>query len=121
MAAMREVIYYSLMLLLGFAWYRFGQNQLRKGYRDENDLRTEGFVGPFGFVLIAGGSCYLLFSLLRALVRGEVPCLGKGCKVQVYTLAANAAEYWANMFYLAWIVLALGYALYVTARIWFRA
>ncbi|MGJ7609852.1 MULTISPECIES: hypothetical protein [unclassified Variovorax] len=118
---MRDVIYYSLMLSLGFAWYKFGQNQLRKGYRDENDQRTEGLVGPFGFLLTAGVSCYLLFALLGALVRGEVSCLGKGCKAQVYTLAANAAEYWANMFFLLWIVVALGYALYVTVRIWFRA
>lgn len=118
---MRDVIYYSLMLLLGFAWYRVGQNQLRKGYRDENDQRTEGFVGPVGFLMAAGVSCYLFFALLRALVRGEVSCLGKGCKGQIYSLAANTAEFWANMFFMLWIVLALVYALYVTARIWFRA
>jgi hypothetical protein len=121
MSAMRDLLYYSVMLLLGYAWYRFGQNQLRKGYRDENDQRTEGFVGSVGFLMTAGMSCYLLFALLRALVRGEVPCVGKGCRSQIYTLAANAGEYWANMFFLLWIVLALGYALYVTARIWFRA
>lgn len=120
-AAMREIIYYSSMLLLGFAWYRFGQNRLKKGYRDENDHRTEGFVGPVGFVMTAGISVYLLFAFLRALVRGEVPCVGKACRSQIYTLAANAGEYWANMFFLLWIVLALGYGLYVTARIWFRA
>jgi hypothetical protein len=37
--------------------------------------------------------------------------LGKGRKTQVYTLAAHAGEYWANMFYMAWLVLALGNAM----------
>lgn len=117
---MRSVLFYSLMLLLGYAWYRFGQNLLRKGYRDENDQVTQGIVGPVGFLMCGGVACYLLFAFLRALVRGEVPCIGRGCKMQVYTLAASAGEYWANMFYMLWLVLALGYALYVTFKIWFR-
>ncbi|SFO86575.1 hypothetical protein SAMN05216567_103104 [Variovorax sp. OK605] len=118
---MHNAIYYVLMLLLGFAWYKFGQNLLRKGYRDENGKRTEGFVGPVGFLMSAVLACGLLFALLRALVRGEVSCLGKGCKGQIYTLAAHAGEYWANVFFLTWTVLALGYAVYVTFKIWFRA
>ncbi|WP_432726624.1 hypothetical protein [Variovorax sp. W6] len=118
---MRDVLYYSLMLLLGFAWYRFGQNLLRKGLRDENDQFTQGIVGPVGFLMAAGVACYLLFAVLRALVRGEVPCVGKACSGQLYTLAAHAGEYWANLFFMAWIVVALGYAMYVTLRIWFRA
>ncbi|KQX87156.1 hypothetical protein [Variovorax sp. Root473] len=118
---MRSFIYYALMLLLGFAWYRFGQKLLRKGYRDENDELTPGVVGPFGFLLAGGVACYLFFAVLRALVRGEVPCVGKGCAGQVYTLAAHAGEYWANLFFLAWCVVGLGYALYVTLKIWFRA
>jgi len=118
---MRTVIYYSLMLLLGFAWYKFGQNLLRKGRWSESGERTEGIVGPVGFLVTAGLGCYLLFALLRALVRAEVPCIGKACKMQVYTLATQAGEYWANVFFLTWIVLALGYAMYVTLRIWFRA
>ena len=117
---MRSLVYYSLMLLVGFVWYRLGQHMLRKGYRDENDQRTEGFVGPFGFIFTAGLSCYFVFALLRALIRAEVPCLGRGCNVHVYTLAAHASDYWANMFYLLWLVLALVYALYVTGKIWFR-
>ncbi|ADU36511.1 hypothetical protein [Variovorax paradoxus] len=118
---MLTALYYLLMLLLGFAWYKFGQNLLRKGYRDERDQRTEGFVGPVGFLLIAVVGCYLLFALLRALLRAEVPCMGKACQMQVYTLAANPGEYWANMFFLAWLVLGLGYAMYVTLKVWFRA
>ncbi|KIQ36200.1 hypothetical protein RT97_01920 [Variovorax paradoxus] len=119
---MRSALYYTLMLLLGFAWYKFGQNLLRKGYYDENGERTEGFVGPVGFLISAVVGSYLLFALLRALVRGEVPCVGKGgCKMQVYTLAANAGDYWANIFFLAWMVLGLAYALYVSFKIWFRA
>ena len=118
---MRTALYYTLMLLLGFAWYKFGQNLLRKGYRDENDERVEGFVGPVGFLVAAGAGCYLVFALLRALFQREVPCIGKGCRMQVYTLASHAGDYWANVFFLAWIVLALGYALYVTQKIWFRA
>ena len=118
---MRTAIYYSLMLLLGFAWYKFGQNLLREEYRDENGELTEGFVGPAGFLVTAVVGCGLLFALLRALFRGEVPCLGRGCKMQIYALATDAGEYWANMFYLAWMVLGLGYAMYVTFRIWFRA
>jgi len=118
---MLTALYYLLMLLLGFAWYKFGQDLLRKGYRDAHDQRTEGLVGPVGFVVIAALGCYLLFALLRALLRAEVPCIGKACKMQVYTLAAHAGEYWANMFFLAWVVLALGYAMYVTVKVWFRA
>jgi len=118
---MLTAIYYALMLLLGFAWYRLGQNLLRKGRWDENGERTEGVVGPVGLLMATGVACYLLFAFLRALVRGEVPCVGKACRMQVYTLAANAGEYWANMFFLAWMVLGLSYAVYVTLKIWFRA
>ncbi len=108
------------MLALGFAWYRYGQQRLRKDHRDEKGALTEGFVGPVGFLICAAVVCALTFGLLRALVRGEVPCVGRACKVPLYTLAANAGEYWATMFYLAWIVLATGYAMYVTFKIWFR-
>lgn len=118
---MRTALYYSLMLLLGYAWYKFGQNLLRKGHRDDNGQLTRGFVGPVGFLVAAAVTCGLLFALLRALFRAEVSCLGRACKVQVYTLAAHAGEYWANVFYLAWMVLGLGYAMYVTFKIWFRA
>ena len=69
---MRDFLYYSLMLLLGFAWYRFGQKLLAKGNRDENDELTKGFVGPIGFLVAGGIACYLLVATLRALVRGEV-------------------------------------------------
>ncbi|QGW84837.1 hypothetical protein GOQ09_00980 [Variovorax paradoxus] len=117
---MRAAIYYSLMLLLGFAWYRFGQNLLRKGRWDENGQRTEGVVGPVGLLVTSVLACYLLFEFLRALIRGEVPCVGKACRLQVYTLAADTGDYWANMFFLAWMVLGLGYAMYVTLKIWFR-
>ena len=54
------------------------------------------------------------------LARGEVPCVGKGCAGQIYTLAEQAGPYWANVFFLLWCVLAFGYALYVTLRIWLR-
>ena len=76
---MRDFLYYSLMLLLGFAWYRFGQKLLARGNRDENDELTKGFVGPVGFLVAGAIACYLLVATLRALIRGEVPCLGKGC------------------------------------------
>lgn len=118
---MRTAIYYLLMLLLGFAWYKFGQSLLRKGYRDENGELTKGLMGPMGFLVTAVVTCGLLFGLLRALFRGEVSCVGRGCKMQIYTLAAHAGEYWANVSYLAWMVLGLGYAMYVTFKIWFRA
>lgn len=118
---MRTAFYYLLMLLLGFAWYKFGQNLLRKERWDGNGERTEGLVGPLGLLVTAAVACYLLFAFLRGLVRGEVPCIGKACKMQVYTLAANAGDYWANMFFLAWMVLGLSYAVYVTLKIWFRA
>lgn len=117
---MRSIIYYTLMLLLGFAWYKLGQNLLRKRRWNERGERTEGFVGPVGMLVTAAVACYLLFAFLRALVRGEVSCVGKACKMQVYTLAANAGEYWANMFFIAWMVLGLSYAVYVTLKIWFR-
>lgn len=118
---MRQVLYYALMLLLGYAWYRFGQRLIRKGYRDERGKLTEGMTGPLGLLLVAGVLCVLFFSLVRALIRREIQCLGKGCHGQLYTLAAHAADYWANMFFLLWMVLGLGYAIYVTLKIWFRA
>lgn len=117
---MRTALYYSLMLLLGFAWYKYGQNLLRKKRWNENGERTEGLAGPVGLLLAAAAGCYFLFAFLRALVRGEVPCLGKACGMQVYTLAANTGDYLANMFFLAWMVLGLSYAVYVTLKIWFR-
>lgn len=117
---MRLVIYYSLMLLLLLAWYKLGQNLLRKGPRDENGDLTAGFFGPMGFLVCSLMGCYLFFALVRALVRGEVPCLGRGCGGQIYTLAAHAADYWSGVFYLSWFVLALGYAVYVTFKIWSR-
>lgn len=117
---MRHVIYYSLMLLLGFAFYKYGQNLLRKGPRDVSGELTQGVMGPLGFLLATGVNCFLFLVLLRALVQREVECLGKACHGQVYTLAANPAEYWSNMFYLLWMVLALSYAMYVTLKIWSR-
>lgn len=118
---MRPLIYYSLVLLLAVFWYRYGQKLLRKGPRDENDELVKGPLGPVGLLMSAGIACTLLFFMLRALIRREVPCVGKGCQAQLYTLAANAADYWANMFFLLWMVLSLGYAVYVTLRIWFRS
>jgi len=118
---MRIAIYYSLMLLLGFAWYKYGQKLLQKERWNEKGERTEGLVGPVGLLMTGAGVCYFLFEFFRALVRGEVPCVGKACRMQVYTLAANTGDYWANMFFLAWMVLGLGYAAYVTLKIWFRA
>lgn len=117
---MRHVIYYALMLLVGFVFYRYGQRLLRKGTRDERGELTQGMVGPFGFVMVTGVNCFLFFALLRALVRREVQCLGKGCNGQLYTLAAHAADYWSNMFYLLWMVLGLSYAMFVTLKLWFR-
>jgi hypothetical protein len=117
---MHAVIYYLLMLLLGFAWYKFGQNLIQKESRGESDQSTKGLVGPVGLVVISALTIYLLFALVRSLVRGEVSCIGKGCKVQIYTLATNAGDYWANMFYIAWMVFGLSYAVYVTIKIWYR-
>ncbi|OAK64465.1 hypothetical protein A3K87_13775 [Variovorax paradoxus] len=118
---MRQVIYYSLMLLLGFFWYRYGQKLLRQGPRDENDELAKGPLGPVGLLMSAGIACTLFFFMMRGLIRREIPCVGKGCQSQLYTLAANAADYWANMFFLLWMVLGLGYAVYVTLRIWYRS
>ncbi|MGE8220113.1 MAG: hypothetical protein ACN6OU_10175 [Stenotrophomonas acidaminiphila] len=117
---MRDFLYYSSLLLLGWAWYRFGQKQLQKAPFDENGAPTQGLVGPVGFLMTAGVAGYALFAVLRALVRGQIPCLGKGCAGQVYTLVAHAGTYWANVLFLVWLVLALGYGLYVTLKIWFR-
>ena len=117
---MRHLIYYSLMLILGVFFYRYGQSLLRKGPRDENDELVKGPLGPIGLLMSAGIACALFFFLLRALVRREIQCLGKGCNGQLYTMAANTAEYWSNMFFLLWIVLALVYAIYVKLKIWFR-
>ncbi|MCS4292698.1 hypothetical protein M2375_000904 [Comamonas sp. BIGb0152] len=117
---MRNIVYYLLMLMLGYAWYKFGQKLLRQGHRDENDEPTTGIFGPFGFLLSAALTCYLVFGALRALIRGEVSCLGRSCSGQVYTLAAHPSDYWSNMFFMIWIVFALIYALYVTFIIWSR-
>ena len=87
---MLTFLYYALMLLVGFIFYRHGQKLLRQGYRDRNGEPTQGMVGPVGFLVLGAVGCYLLFALLRALARGEVPCVGKGCAGQIYTLAEQA-------------------------------
>ncbi|UCU97572.1 hypothetical protein [Acidovorax radicis] len=117
---MLTALYYLLMLLVGVFWYRYGQKLLRQGLRDENDELTKPPVGPVGFVVISGVAAYLLFAAMRALVLREIPCVGKGCAGQIYTLAEHAGQYWANLFFVVWLVLALGYAMYVTLKIWFR-
>ena len=117
---MLSALYYALMLLIGYVWYRYGQKLLNQGLRDENDEFTKPPVGPIGFVVVAGITGYLAFAALRALVVREIPCVGKGCKNQIYTLAEHASQYWGNLFFVAWLVLALGYTLYVTVVIWRR-
>lgn len=117
---MLTFLYYALMLLVGFFFYRHGQKLLNQGHRDDKGEPTQGMVGPVGFLVLGAAGSYLLFALLRALARGEVPCVGKGCAGQIYTLAEQTGPYWANVFFLAWCVLAFGYALYVTLKIWFR-
>lgn len=110
--------YYALMLWVGLFFYRHGQKLLNQGHRDNKGEPTQGMVGPVGFLVMGAAAGYLLFALLRALARGGVPCVGKGCAGQIYTLAEQAER--ANVFFLAWCVLAFGYALYVTFKIWFR-
>ncbi len=117
---MVAILYYALMLLLGFAVYRYGQKQLNQGFRDENDVITKPPLGPVGFVVCAAVACFLSFGLLRALAKGQIECVGKGCSGQVYTLAEQAGQYWGNVFFLAWMVLFLAYALYVTFKMWSR-
>lgn len=117
---MLTALYYALMLLLGFFWYRYGQKLLRKGLRDENDEFTKPPVGPLGFLVVGAVACYLLFEALRAVVLREIPCVGKGCAGQIYSLAEQAGPYWANLFFVVWLVLALGYTMYVTIKIWTR-
>jgi hypothetical protein len=118
---MLTFLYYALMLLVGYVWYRYGQKLLNQGLRDENDEFTKPPVGPVGFLVIGAVACYLLFAALRALVLREIPCVGKSCGGQIYTLAEHAGQYWANLFFVAWMVVALGYAMYVTVKIWLRA
>lgn len=117
---MLTLVYYALMLLVGYVFYRYGQKLLNQGLRDENDEFTKPPVGPIGFLLVAGLGCYLLFEALRAMVLREIPCVGKGCAGQVYTLAEHSGQYWANLFFVVWLVLALGYTMYVTIKIWTR-
>ena len=115
---MLTVVYYALMLLLGFVVYRHGQKLLKQGFRDENDQITKPPMGPVSFVVCGAVACVLLFGVLRALVQGQIECVGKGCAGQVYTLAENAGRFWGNVFFLVWCVLALGYGMYVSFRIW---
>jgi hypothetical protein len=117
---MLTLAYYALMLLVGYIWYRHGQKLIHQGLRDENDQVTQPPVGPVGFLVATGLACYLLYEALRALVLRQIPCVGKGCKGQVYTLAEHAGPYWANLFFVVWMTLALGYAMYVTIKIWMR-
>lgn len=118
---MLAATYYALMLLLGYFWYRFGQNLLNKGLRDENDEFTKPPLGPISFLVVGGIACYLLFAAGRALLLREIPCVGKACANQIYTLAEHSGPYWANLFFVVWMVLGLGYAMYVTVKIWLRA
>lgn len=115
---MLTALYYALMLLVGYFWYRYGQKLLRQGARDENDQFTKPPVGPVGFVMVTAITGYFAFAAVRALVMREIPCVGKGCRSQIYTLAEHAGQYWANLFFVVWLVLALGYAMYVTIKIW---
>ena len=62
---MLTFLYYALMLLVGFVFYRHGQKLLRQGYRDRNGEPTQGMVGPVGFLVLGAVGCYLLFALLR--------------------------------------------------------
>jgi len=117
---MLTLTYYALMLLVGYFWYRHGQKLLNQGRRDENDELTKPPVGPISFLFIAGFVCYLLFEALRAVVLLQIPCVGKGCRGQLYTLAEHSGQYWANLFFVVWMVLALGYTMYVTIKIWTR-
>lgn len=117
---MLVALYYVLMLALGYAVYRYGQKLLAQGLRDESGEIAKPPLGPVGFVVCAGIACFLGFGLLRALVQGQIECVGKGCRGQVYTLAEQAGQYWGNVFFLAWMVVFLAYALYVTFRIWSR-
>jgi hypothetical protein len=117
---MLTFIYYALMLLVGYFWYRYGQKLLIQGIRDENDEFTQPPVGPISFLVVSALACYLLYEALRAMVLREIPCVGKGCKGQIYTLAEHSGPYWANLFFVVWMVLALGYAMYVTIKIWTR-
>jgi hypothetical protein len=117
---MLTALYYALMLVVSFFWYRYGQNLLRKGLRDENDEFTQPPVGPVGFLVVGAVACYLLFEALRALVLREIPCVGRSCRGQIYTMAEHPGQYGGNLFFVVWIVLALGYAMYVTLKIWFR-
>ncbi len=112
--------YYALMLLVGYFWYRHGQKLLNQGPRDENDEFTKPPVGPIGFLVVTGLACYLLYEALRAVVLLEIPCVGKGCKGQIYSVAEHSGQYWANLFFVVWMVLGLGYAMCVTIRIWTR-
>ena len=117
---MLTALYYALMLLVGYFWYRYGQKLLRQGVRDENDEFTKPPIGAIGFVVVAVITCYLAYAALRALVTREIPCVGKGCAGQIYTLAEHSGQYWGNLFFVAWMVCALAYAMYVTVRIWTR-
>lgn len=112
--------YYALMLLVGYVWYQYGQKLIHRGPRGEDGEFTKPPVGPIGFLVVTGLACYLSYEALRALVLQEIPCIGKGCKGQLYTLAEHSGQYWANLFFVVWMVLALGYAVYVTIKIWMR-
>ena len=112
--------YYALMLLVGYVWYQYGQKLIHQGPRGEDGEFTKPPVVPIGFLVVTGLACYLSYEALRALVLQEIPCIGKGCKGQLYTLAEHSGQYWANLFFVVWMVLALGYAVYVTIKIWMR-
>ena len=42
---MLTALYYALMLLVGYVWYRYGQKLLNQGLRDENDEFTKPPLG----------------------------------------------------------------------------
>lgn len=115
---MLTILYYALMLLVGYVWFRYGQKLIQQGPRDKNDEITKPPLGPIGFLVVAGLTSYLAYEALRALVLQQIPCVGKSCKGQIYTLAEHAGPYWANLFFVAWLTLAMGYALYVTVKVW---
>ena len=99
---------------------KLSEAALAGSLRDENDELTKPPLGPVGFLLVAGMTCYLAFEALRAVVLGQIQCVDKGCKSQIYILAEHSGQYWANLFFVVWIVVAQGYAMYVTTNTWTR-
>ena len=114
---MLTFLYYALMLLVGFVFT--GTAKAAPPRVSGLQRRAPQAWWACGFLVLGAVGCYLLFALLRGW-RGRGALRGKGlCGADLHAGGTGRPVLGQRVF-LLWCVLAFGYALYVTLRIWLR-